>query len=244
MPASDLFISDLHLDAERPEATEQFLRFLREEAREARALFILGDLFEAWIGDDAPGALGETVARALRTVARGGTRIGFIRGNRDFLLDADYAQACGMRLLPDPCVLRLGDEPTLLLHGDLLCTDDLAYQRFRSESRSPAWREAFLARPVGERQAFAQQARAESRRHQQGLDLAITDANADAVIELLRLHGVRRMIHGHTHRPAIHALEGGLERIVLGDWYTQGSVLRHCAGRFELAALPAFAAAG
>lgn len=235
---SELFISDLHLDAERPQATELFLRFLREEARHARALFILGDLFEAWIGDDAPGALGESVARALRALSRGGTRVHFMRGNRDFLLDADYAQACGMRLLPDPCVLRIGDAPTLLLHGDLLCTDDIAYQRFRAESRSPAWRQAFLARPIGERQAFANQARAESRRHQQGLDLAITDASPTAVSEMLRLHGVRRMIHGHTHRPARHSLDDGCERIVLGDWYTQGSVLRHSEGRFELSSLP------
>lgn len=235
---SELFISDLHLDAERPQVTELFLRFLREEAHHARALFILGDLFEAWVGDDAPGPLGDSVARGLRALARGGTRVYFMRGNRDFLLDADYAQACGMRLLPDPCVLRIGGEPTLLLHGDLLCTDDLAYQRFRSESRSPAWKQAFLARPVAERLHFAEQARAESRRHQQGLDSSITDANPDAVVEMLRLHGVRRMIHGHTHRPAVHRVGDDCERIVLGDWYTQGSVLRHHEGQFELSSLP------
>lgn len=235
---SELFISDLHLDAERPRVTELFLRFLREEARHARALFILGDLFEAWVGDDAPGPLGDSVARGLRALARGGTRVYFMRGNRDFLLDADYAQACGMRLLPDPCVLRIGGEPTLLLHGDLLCTDDLAYQRFRSESRSPAWKQAFLVRPVAERLHFAEQARAESRRHQQGLDSSITDANPDAVVEMLRLHGVRRMIHGHTHRPAVHRVGDDRERIVLGDWYTQGSVLRHHEGQFELSSLP------
>jgi UDP-2,3-diacylglucosamine hydrolase len=232
-----LFISDLHLDASRPEITELFLRFLREEAQQAEALYILGDLFEAWIGDDAPGELGERVARALSACARAGTDLGFIRGNRDFLLDAGYARSAGMELLPDPCVLSIEGEPTLLLHGDLLCTDDEAYQRFRAGSRTPAWRESFLARPVAERQAFAAQARAESQRHQQGIDTAITDANPQAVEAMLRLYGVRRMIHGHTHRPAVHAHVADARRYVLGDWYTQGSVLRIDKGSWALATL-------
>jgi UDP-2,3-diacylglucosamine hydrolase len=234
-----LFISDLHLDPERHGITELFLRFLRDEAQQIEGLYILGDLFEAWIGDDAPGELGSSVERALRACARSGTQIGFIRGNRDFLLDAECARACGMQLLPDPCVMSVAGEPTLLLHGDLLCTDDLEYQRFRAGSRTPAWREGFLARPVAERQAFAAQARAESRKHQQGLDMAITDANPQAVDDMLRLYGVRRMIHGHTHRPAVHEHAEGALRYVLGDWYEQGSVLRIEAGEWSLQTLRA-----
>jgi UDP-2,3-diacylglucosamine hydrolase len=233
-----LFISDLHLDPERSQITELFLRFLRDEAREIEGLYILGDLFEAWIGDDAPGEIGTAVERALHAVARSGTRIGFIRGNRDFLLDARYARACGMQLMPDPCVLAIDGEPTLLLHGDLLCTDDIEYQRFRAGSRTPAWRESFLARPVAERQAFAAQARAESRRHQQGLNMTITDANPQAVEDMLGLYGARRMIHGHTHRPAVHEHAGGARRYVLGDWYEQGSTLRIERGLWQLQALP------
>ena len=232
-----LFISDLHLDPSRPQITELFLRLLRDEAQQAQALFILGDLFEAWIGDDAPGAIGTAVARGLSACARAGTEIGFIRGNRDFLLDASYARSCGMRLLPDPCVIRLAGIPTLLLHGDLLCTDDRAYQRFRAGSRTAAWRESFLARPIAEREAFARQARAESQRHQQDVDTQITDANPQAVLDMLRLYGVQRMIHGHTHRPAVHELPGGARRHVLGDWYTQGSVLRIDGGGWNLQAL-------
>lgn len=223
---SHLFISDLHLDAARPQITELFLRFLRDEAQQAEALYILGDLFEAWIGDDAPGELGIEVARALSACARAGTRLGFIRGNRDFLLDAGYARKCGLQLLPDPCVLVLDTRPTLLLHGDLLCTADLAYQRFRTQSRSPEWRAAFLARPRSEREAFAAQARGESQRYQRSLQSDLTDAQPEAVEAMLRLYGVNRMIHGHTHRPAVHVLPSGARRYVLGDWYEQGSVLR------------------
>lgn len=223
---SDLFISDLHLDSSRPQIAELFLRFLRDEAQQARSLYILGDLFEAWIGDDAPGDLGVEVARALSACARAGTRLGFIRGNRDFLLDAAYARSASLNLLPDPCVLSLNSHATLLLHGDLLCTADHAYQNFRAQSRTSDWKTNFLARPRAEREAFAAQARGESQRYQQSLQSDLTDAQPDAVAAMLRLYGVRRMIHGHTHRPAVHELACGSRRYVLGDWYEQGSVLR------------------
>ena len=239
---SHLFISDLHLDDSRPQITELFLRFLRDEAQPAQALFILGDLFEAWIGDDAPGALGTEVARALAACSRAGTPLYFIRGNRDFLLDAAFARQCGLQLLPDPCVLALNGEPTLLLHGDLLCTADLAYQRFRSLSRSREWRSAFLARPLAEREAFAAQARGESKRYQQSLDLDLTDAQPEAVQAMLQLYGVKRMIHGHTHRPAVHSLAGGARRYVLGDWYEHGSVLRVSGDDWQLSGLSTGAA--
>lgn len=234
---SDLFISDLHLDSSRPQITELFLRFLRDEAQQAQSLYILGDLFEAWIGDDVPGDLGIEVARALSACARAGTRLGFIRGNRDFLLDAAYARSASLKLLPDPCVLSLNSRPTLLLHGDLLCTADLAYQRFRTLSRTPSWKAGFLARSRAEREGFAAQARGESQRYQQSLQSDLTDAQPEAVAAMLRLYGVGRMIHGHTHRPAVHELSCGSRRYVLGDWYEQGSVLRIQGDNWRLSRL-------
>ncbi len=244
-----LFISDLHLDAERPGITRLFERFLAGEARRAAALYILGDLFEAWVGDDDPADTGVRVAGALRALADAGTTVHLLHGNRDFLLGHAFAARAGLRLLPDPCVIELDNEPVLLSHGDAWCTDDLAYQRFRSETRNSAWRERFLAQPLAARLAFAARARAASREHQGALHGAgdgrferITDVNASAVSDTFRRFGVRRIIHGHTHRPAIHALEvdgRACERIVLGDWYTQGSVLAVEQRIATLAALPA-----
>lgn len=233
-----LFISDLHLDPERPAITTLLLRFLAEEARDAEALYILGDLFEAWVGDDDDAELATDVAHALRAVRDAGVPIGFIRGNRDFLLGQDYADRAGMTLLPDPCVMPLGGEPTLLLHGDLLCTDDIRYLAFRRQVRDLAWQANFLSQPLANRKAFAKQARAESYASQQGRAPDIGDANVVAVEDMLQRYGVRRMIHGHTHRPRIHShLVAGreCERIVLGDWYEQGSVLRlDSGGRYSL----------
>ena len=228
-----LFISDLHLDAERPQVTELFGRFLHEEASQADALYILGDLFEAWVGDDDPSDTGAFVARELRVLADGGVPVYFIRGNRDFLLGDAYAHAAGMAILPDPAVVMLYDQPTLLMHGDTLCTDDVAYQQFRAQVRNPAWQQQFLSQPLATRVAFAQQARAASKAHQAGLQNrgameAITDVSPGTVETTLSRFGISRLIHGHTHRPAIHDLtvDGSAhQRIVLGDWYDQGSVL-------------------
>jgi UDP-2,3-diacylglucosamine hydrolase len=232
-----LFVSDLHLDPERPAITELFLRFLEREATASEALYILGDLFEAWVGDDDDSQTGAQVAAALRQVANAGVRIGFIRGNRDFLVGPDYAARTGMTLLPDPCVLSLAGEPTLLLHGDLLCSDDLAYLSFRRQVRDPAWQAGFLAQSLVQRKAFAQQARNASQAAQQAQPLDVGDATPQAVEAMFARFGVERMIHGHTHRPRIHAhhVDGrNCERIVLGDWYEQGSVLRLEAGRYTL----------
>ncbi|MEE7566893.1 UDP-2,3-diacylglucosamine diphosphatase, partial [Xanthomonas sp. Kuri4-3] len=161
-----LFISDLHLDPARPAITELFLRFLQDEARTAKALYILGDLFEAWIGDDTPSAAADAVAAALHALADAGVPVYFMPGNRDFLVGADYARRAGFRILPDPCVIDLYGRPTLLMHGDLLCTDDTAYQAFRAQTRDPAFQAQFLSQPLAARVAFAQQARAASQTRQ------------------------------------------------------------------------------
>jgi UDP-2,3-diacylglucosamine hydrolase len=223
-----LFISDLHLDPRRPQAIDACSALLRGPARAADALFLLGDVFEAWLGDDDRSALAERIAAELAAVAAAGVAVAFIRGNRDFLLGHAYADRCGMRLLPDPCVIDLYGEPTLLLHGDLLCTDDVDYQAFRRQVRDPQWQTTFLAQPLDARRAFAEAARAASTKHQAGIAEAIMDVNPDAVEATFRQYGLRRMIHGHTHRAATHrlAIDGReCERIVLADWYGDGETL-------------------
>ena len=224
-----LFISDLHLDAERPHIVDLFVELLEGEARSARALYILGDLFESWIGDDDDAALAARVAQATRALRDAGVPVYFMHGNRDFLLGADYAARAGMTLLADPSVVELGGERVLLMHGDTLCTDDVEYLKFRALVRDPRWQQQFLARPLEERRAFAAQARGESRKHTSSAKAEIMDVNQAAVEAALRRHGVRKLIHGHTHRPATHRfdLDGQTaERVVLGDWYEQDSVLR------------------
>ena len=240
--ATTLFISDLHLDDARPHIVEDFERFCADEARIADALYILGDLFEAYIGDDDDAVLNVRIASALRGVADAGVPVHFIVGNRDFLLGEAYARRCGMDIPDDGVVIDLYGTPTLILHGDVLCTDDAAYLAFRKQVRDSAWQAAFLARPLAERRAFAAQARDASRAHTSQTDMAIMDVNQHVVESALRQAGVTRMIHGHTHRPAIHnfALDGKpAQRIVLGDWYEQGSVLRVTPGGAGLRGLAA-----
>ena len=236
-----LFISDLHLDPERPAITELFGRFVDGEARGADALYVLGDLFEAWVGDDDPSETGAFVADRLAALAKSGVPVSFLRGNRDFLVGGAYARRAGMRILPDPAVVVLYGKPTLLMHGDLLCTDDVAYQQFRTQTRDPDWQARFLAQPLAARIAFAAQARAASRAHQSGLQAqgtmeSITDVAPATVASTFARYGIDTMIHGHTHRPAVHEGEGGT-RIVLGDWYEQGSVLRVDEGGARLESL-------
>ena len=236
-----LFISDLHLDPERPAITELFGRFVDGEARGADALYILGDLFEAWVGDDDPSETGASVAGRLSALAKSGVPVCFLRGNRDFLVGDAYARRAGMRILPDPAVVTLYGKPTLLMHGDLLCTDDVAYQQFRAQTRDPDWQARFLSQPLAARIAFAAQARAASRAHQSGLQAkgtmeSITDVAPATVASTFARYGIGTMIHGHTHRPAVHEAESGT-RIVLGDWYEQGSVLRVDAGGMRLESL-------
>ena len=240
---STLFIADLHLDDSRPQITSLFERYLAsDEVRRADALYILGDLVEAWIGDDDDAELPQRIAAATRAVHEAGVPVYFMVGNRDFLLGEEYARRAGFGLLADGTVHTLYGRPTLLMHGDVLCTDDLAYQAVRKQVRTAEWKAQILAMPLEARRAFAGKSRAESRAHTGSTMESIMDVNADAVANAMRQAGTTRLIHGHTHRPAIHrlAFDGQpAERIVLGDWYEQGSVLRVDADGVELRGLPA-----
>ncbi|MFP4129236.1 MAG: UDP-2,3-diacylglucosamine diphosphatase [Halorhodospira sp.] len=234
-----LVIADTHLDPSRPAGTRTFLRFLQEEAPQAEALYILGDLFEAWIGDDAV-ATDEPALQALRAAAEA-TDLYVMRGNRDFLLGDGFAAATGATLLPDPHVATIHGERVLMMHGDSLCTDDPEYMAFRAKVRDPAWQAQFLALSVEERLEQARQARSASAERNQQLDDATMDVAPDAVAEAVREHGVRWLIHGHTHRPAVHKLAtpyGAGKRLVVGDWHEQGSVLRCRPQDWTLEALP------
>ena len=235
-----LFISDLHLDDRRPETTALLLRFLAEEAHSADALYILGDLFEFWLGDDVPSKCAVAVAAALAELKTRGVPCFFMHGNRDFLVQQDYAESAGMTLLPEEHVADLYGERVLLMHGDSMCTDDIPYQQFRSLVRNPLWQQDFLAKTPAERLQTAVEARDASAAHKDTVDMNIMDVNAGQVLDRFARHGVYRMIHGHTHRPATHELQVNgrtAQRIVLGDWYTQGSVLRVTPGFYELAVL-------
>ena len=226
---STLFISDLHLDDRRPETTALLLRFLQEEAVTADALYILGDLFEFWLGDDVPSRCSSEVAAALSSLKNKGVPCYFMHGNRDFLVRENYAQMTGMKLLPEEYVADLYGEQVLLMHGDSLCTDDIPYQQFRTLVRNPIWQHEFLSKTPQERLQAAMEARDASAEHKGSQDMNIMDVNQGEVIARFERHGIHRMIHGHTHRPATHELDingKAAQRIVLGDWYSQGSVLR------------------
>jgi UDP-2,3-diacylglucosamine hydrolase len=237
-----LFISDLHLDPARPDITTQFLTLLAGEAREAEALYVLGDLFEAWIGDDDPEPDRHRVTESIRRLGDDGVPCFFMAGNRDFLTGEVFRSRTGFRVLHDPTVIDLYGRRVLIMHGDTLCTDDVQYQRFRRMVRDPAWQQHFLSQTVAHRAAMVSQARDASRAHTDRLPAAIMDVNKGAVDEAMRAHDVDCLVHGHTHRPAVHTfvLDGRpASRIVLGDWHHQGSVLRwHDRDRFELVSLP------
>jgi len=223
-----LFISDLHLDPERPAITDLFLDFLGTRAVGSEALYILGDLFEAWIGDDDSGTMNDAVCHGLKVCTEAGTPVFVMHGNRDFLLGTAFAERCGCTLLNDAARIELYSTPTLLMHGDLLCTDDTEYMSFRDMVRDPGWQAALLSKPLDERRHMAQEMRASSREQTSGKAESIMDVNAGAVGRVMTEYHVQRLIHGHTHRPAIHDLEIAgqpAQRIVLGDWYEQGSVL-------------------
>ncbi|SDK58251.1 UDP-2,3-diacylglucosamine hydrolase [Methylophilus rhizosphaerae] len=240
-------ISDLHLCAQRPAVTQAFLHWLETEASQAEALYILGDFFEAWVGDDVLGdaqygAEYQSVVHALRTLSDSGVRLYFMHGNRDFLIGERFAQACGLQLLADPTMLVSGNKRILLAHGDALCTDDIAYQQFRQQVRDPQWQQAFLAQSLAARIAFAEQARSQSAENKAMQSMEIMDVNAHAVAALIRDNGYPEiLVHGHTHRPYIHTLEIDrhvCQRWVLGDWHETAVVCRLDAEHIQLLTLP------
>ncbi len=226
-----LFISDLHLCSSRPAITKLFIGFLQTTAAKAEALYILGDLFEYWAGDDdLNDSLHSRIVTALNALASSGTRIFFMHGNRDFLLGNRFAEAAGITLLTDPTLLNLYGKRVLLSHGDTLCTDDTAYQEFRSQVRSPAWQQVFLDQPLAARKSQIEVLRLRSEQEKSHKTMDTMDTNAEAVRALMRDYNYPELlIHGHTHKPSLHQLEidGHVsQRWVLGDWYEQGSCLR------------------
>ncbi len=237
-----LFVSDLHLDEESPRAVAQFIDFLRGPAGESQALYILGDLFETWIGDDDDEPARDSICGALREFTRK-VPCHVVRGNRDFLLGPGFEKRSGCQLLPDPVRVKIGERHLLLSHGDLLCTSDIRYQRFRDFAHAAPVQRDYLALPLAVRRMLAVRARADSRAHTRGAAGNIMDVDPDAVAALFRIADVEVLIHGHTHRPAVHSLQVDNRertRIVLGDWYESASCLQLTAdGRYETLPLAA-----
>ena len=236
-----LFISDLHLHPSRPHIIDGFLAYLQSIQGQARALYILGDLFEAWVGDDHPEAAFLPVKTALAKCNAGGTPVLLMHGNRDFLIGETFARETGCKLLEDPVLLDLHGTRTLLMHGDSLCIDDQEYQQLRGRLRDPEWQRQALSLPVEERLQLALEARELSELSSRDKDEYIMDVNQGEVLRTLTASGAERLVHGHTHRPGVHELEHegrSLQRIVLGDWYEQGSMLEVDADRCELRTLP------
>jgi UDP-2,3-diacylglucosamine hydrolase len=236
-----LFISDLHLEADRPEIGEQFLDFLDDEAADAEALYILGDFFEYWVGDDDPDEYYASIKRSLRAFTDSGVPVYFMHGNRDFMIGERFAAETGVTILPDPYPLELYGKSLLLSHGDAMCTDDVEYQQIRTMTRNPEWQSMMLDKPLEERIAIAKHVRAQSQERNKTLSESIVDVNADAVRQTISEYGVEILLHGHTHRPGIHGVEVDdrfAKRVVLGDWYDQGSVLRWDEDGLELSAIP------
>lgn len=224
-----LFISDLHLDARHPESIERFERFVREHALESEAVYILGDLFEAWVGDDDTEPAMKPVIDGLASLAKAGVPCCIMHGNHDFLIGRRFCLATGCRLLDDYEIVEIHGERVLLTHGDLLCTDDVRYMQLRAVLHDPSWQRDFLSKPLAERKAIAADLRRASLSESAAKSEEIMDVNPGAVVETMERFGVTRLLHGHTHRPAVHSLTIGTapaERIVLGAWHDHGYVLR------------------
>ncbi len=225
---SSLFISDLHLAPERPETSNLFIRFLETRARQAKAVYILGDLFEVWLGDDMILPDYQAAIRAMKALSDSGVALYLMHGNRDFFMGERLLQLCGASLLDDPAVIDLEGVPSLLMHGDTLCIDDLDYMTFRAMVHNPQWQRDVLAKSPEQRLALAKQFREISKAETGNKNEDIMDVNQAEVERIFSGYPVQRLIHGHTHRPAIHDFElngQAVQRIVLGDWYRQGSVL-------------------
>jgi len=236
-----LFIADLHLQTEEPAITAGFLRFLQGEARHADALYILGDLFEAWIGDDDPNPLHREMAAAINALVASGVPCFFIHGNRDFLIGKRFARECGMTLLAEETVLDLYGRRMLIMHGDTLCTDDTGYLAFRAKVHTPWIQTLFLALPLFIRSRIAAKMRAGSKAANSSKSMTIMDVNPQAVTHVMEKHQVQWLIHGHTHRPDVHHLTVNGEpaqRVVLGAWHTEGSMVKVTPEGVELVAFP------
>jgi len=231
------FIADLHLSPQRPQAIRLFAQFLRRGAGRLESIYILGDLFDYWVGDDGADALGHrAVEAALLAATAAGTRIFFMRGNRDFLIGDDFARRSGCELLPDPAVIEPGRR-MLLTHGDALCTDDTEHQRARGQMLSAKWQRAFLKQPLDERMHTAAAMRAQSESAKRRKSMALMDVNQDAVETLMLRHRADTMIHGHTHQPAVHRFRLGGKaawRYVLGDWFDGRSAAYYAGGHLAL----------
>lgn len=227
MPGT-LFLSDLHLDDSRPQITRLFLDVLETLGRNADAVYILGDLFELWPGDDDDSLLGRAITDGLRACVAYGTPVHLLHGNRDFLIGEQFTARSGCRLLDDPARIDLYGTPVLLMHGDILCTDDVDYQAFRAGVRDSRWQQAFLRQSLQARRDIAQALRGKSRASAREKPESIRDVNFDTVARFMADYGVQQLIHGHTHRPGIHEFEIAgkpARRMVLGDWYRRGSLL-------------------
>tara|TARA_Y100000766_G_C18834758_1_gene569839 strand:+ start:236 stop:1006 length:771 start_codon:yes stop_codon:yes gene_type:complete len=230
LPDRRLFISDLHIDCSRPDILAGLLQFLDENKKKCDALYILGDLFEMWIGDDAVSDLKLEVSNKLSEFSKCGPSVYIMHGNRDFLIGNDYAKRCAATILEDHHIVRVGNENLLLLHGDTLCTDDTEYQQFRAVVRNRNWQKDFLSKTVEERRNFAQKARDKSKSDTSLKSDSIMDVNQEEVLKLFKKYHVSKILHGHTHRPAIHELKlrsknlspQTAQRIVLGDWDKKG----------------------
>lgn len=244
MPDTDstLFISDLHLDTEDSPITRTFIDFLQTKAQGCKALYILGDLFEAWVGDDDQNPLTNKVADALNELSKAGSQIFIMHGNRDFLLGTEYADRCGAVLLEEPSVIQCHGHKVVLVHGDHLCTRDTEYMQFRSMVRSERWQSEFLQKSLVERYMIAQQARQQSSEHTSNKASDIMDVTPSEVIKLLQHEQANYVIHGHTHRPSVHTIrlpkpingENEAFRLVLGSWDNKGWVLEFNDAGFEL----------
>ncbi|EOD8990905.1 UDP-2,3-diacylglucosamine diphosphatase [Klebsiella variicola] len=236
-----LFIADLHLQTEEPAITAGFLRFLQGEARQADALYILGDLFEAWIGDDDPNPLHQQIASAIKAVVDAGVPCYFIHGNRDFLVGQCFARQSGMLLLAEEERLDLYGREVLIMHGDTLCTDDPGYLAFRAKVHTPWIQRLFLALPLLIRRRIAARMRADSKAANSSKSMDIMDVNPQAVVDVMERHHVQWLIHGHTHRPAVHELQANGQpawRVVLGAWHSEGSMVKVTPDDVELIHFP------
>jgi len=234
------FISDLHLSADRDDINQCLFEFLLEQAPQADALYVLGDLFEVWIGDDDQNSFTLSIAKAFNDLRQSGVPIYFIHGNRDFLIRERFAKQAGFEILPEQVAIDLYGEPTLIMHGDELCTKDIEYQAFRKKARSWWWPRIVLSLPLSTRRKIASKGRATSKQKQSKLSSEIMDVTSDEVTSYMQKFAVKRLVHGHTHRPAIHELvinSQSAQRIVLGDWYEQGSVLKVSKDKIDLTSM-------